>query len=590
MTRCIGSKQVARSFWAAVCSVSLLLPAPVFADVGEWSSGGPPEGVTAVALHATDEQELLAAGSTSVWRSLDGGGSWAGLAGVPLNGSLAYSRTAPATAFAVSGDRLRVMKSTDGGATWTAVFSGAQPAQLREVLPDPNTPGLVLAAGTAQDGLAQLWRSTDGGGTWNPALGPNQRGAGGIGQTAVTSLAALPGVPNLHFAGLQVYHGGSVLKSVDGGATWTTAYGGQLTPLAAPFALAAAGTAPGSVAVYASFAVTGAGNLVRSDDGGGTWAKVDGGAPPVDGPWLATALTTNPVQPAWLYAAVSSSNGVSAEPSGVFASPDRGQSWQRAGSTTPAVAGNQALRLDVPSRTLYAGGTTDPAHGVQQLTIAWPPIAPFVAHYADHDGLRLLGTGISLEADSGGHTSQYFEKGRLEDHAGESADPNWQLMYGLLVDELQTGNAPLPVGGDVSALTYADLNALASPGNRVPPPADYSGSGTQQLADGSVFVPFTADLSGAPGQLVPGYFWEYVNRAELFPGGWVHDVGLPITPTQQVQVTKYLPDGPAQRTIWVQAFQRTILTQDPENPPDWEVERANVGSDYRKQFSDRVGP
>ena len=590
MTWCVGSKRVARSVWAAVCGVALLLPAPAAADVGEWSSGGPPEGVTAVALQPAEEQTLLAAGSASVWRSVDGGGAWAAPAAVPLRGSLAVSPTAPATVFGVSGDRQRVMKSVDGGASWTAVFSGAPPAELREVLPDPNTPGLVLAAGTAQDGLAQLWRSTDGGGTWAPALGPSQRGAGGIGQTAVTGLAALPGVPNLLFAGLQVYHGGSVLKSVDGGATWTTAYGGQLTPLAAPIALATAGTTPAAATVYAGFAVTGAGSLVRSDDGGASWVKVDGGAPPVDGPWLATALTTNPVQPEWVYAAVASSTGVSAEPSGVFASPDRGQSWHRAGSATPPVAGSQALRLAVPSRTLYAGGTTDPAHGVQQLTIAWPPIAPFAAHYTDHDGLRLLGTGISLETASGGHTSQYFEKGRLEDHAGESADPNWQLMYGLLVDELQTDRAPLPVGGDVSALTYAGLNDLAAPELRVPPPAGYGGSGTQQLADGSVFVPFTADLSEAPGQQVPEFFWQYINRADLFPGGWVHDVGLPITAAQQVPVTKYLPDGPAQRTIWVQAFQRTVLTQDPENPPDWQVERANVGTDYRKRFSDRVGP
>ena len=232
----------------------------------------------------------------------------------------------------------------------------------------------------------------------------------------------------------------------------------------------------------------------------------------------------------------------------------------------------------------------DPAHGVQQLTIAWPPIAPFAAHYANHDGLRLLGSGISLETDSGGRTSQYFEKGRLEDHTGKSADPNWQLMYGLLVDELQGSRAPLPVGGDVSALTYAGLNDLSDPAHRVPPPPGYGGSGTQPLGDGSVFVPFTADLSGAPGQTVPEFFWAYINRADLFPGGWVHDVGLPIAPAQQVQVTKYLPGGAAQRTIWVQAYQRTILTQDPENPPDWQVERANVGTDYRKQFSDRVGP
>ena len=107
---------------------------------------------------------------------------------------------------------------------------------------------------------------------------------------------------------------------------------------------------------------------------------------------------------------------------------------------------------------------------------------------------------------------------------------------------------------------------------------------------GGTFVPYDSNLRPAAGYVVRGEFWTYINRADLFPGGWVHDVGLPITAAQQVPVTKYLPDGPAQRTIWVQAFQRTVLTQDPENPPDWQVERANVGTDYRKRFSDRVGP
>ena len=101
-------------------------------------------------------------------------------------------------------------------------------------------------------------------------------------------------------------------------------------------------------------------------------------------------------------------------------------------------------------------------------------------------------------------------------------------------------------------------------------------------ADGTTFVPFSGDLSGTPGHLVPERFWEYLNRDDRCPGGWLHDVGLPISATQEIVVTKYLPDGPAQRTITVQAFQRTILTDDPLDPPDWRIERANVGSDHRK--------
>jgi hypothetical protein len=108
--------------------------------------------------------------------------------------------------------------------------------------------------------------------------------------------------------------------------------------------------------------------------------------------------------------------------------------------------------------------------------------------------------------------------------------------------------------------------------------------------DGDTFVPFTPNLSGAPGQVVPGRFWEYINRTDLFPGGWLHDVGLPISPATEIAVTKFLPTGPEQRQITVQAFQRTVLTLDPLNPPEWQVERANVGSDYRRFYPGRVGP
>ena len=99
-----------------------------------------------------------------------------------------------------------------------------------------------------------------------------------------------------------------------------------------------------------------------------------------------------------------------------------------------------------------------------------------------------------------------------------------------------------------------------------------------------------ADLGGAPGHVVPGRFWSYLNRADLFPGGWLHDVGLPVAAAQEVRVTKLLPGGPVERIIVVQPFQRAVLTDDPLNPPDWQIERANVGADYRRAFPDRVGP
>jgi hypothetical protein len=111
--------------------------------------------------------------------------------------------------------------------------------------------------------------------------------------------------------------------------------------------------------------------------------------------------------------------------------------------------------------------------------------------------------------------------------------------------------------------------------------------------DGSAFVPFTTDLTVAPGHVVPKYFWDYINRPDLFPGGWLHDVGLPITEAIDARVDKGIIIGETiipvtDRPITIQAYQRTILTYDPANPEGWLVERANTGTDYWAIFPERV--
>jgi hypothetical protein len=118
----------------------------------------------------------------------------------------------------------------------------------------------------------------------------------------------------------------------------------------------------------------------------------------------------------------------------------------------------------------------------------------------------------------------------------------------------------------------------------VQPPAGFS-SGVHQNGDGSVFIPYSQSLASAPGHNVSPIFWGYMNRRDLFPGGWLHDIGLPMTEAIPAVVTKGTLTN---RQILIQVFQRTILTYDPMNPPDFQVERANVGTDYRRAFPDRV--
>ena len=255
--------------------------------------------------------------------------------------------------------------------------------------------------------------------------------------------------------------------------------------------------------------------------------------------------------------------------------------------TVIAAAGTNALH-EARSLTVTVGTTQTVRVGATQCQVfpAEGAAPMFEQFYTEHDGLRLLGRSLGAAGILNGLPFQLFEKGRLEDHsANTTLPPEWRFQYGLLVDELMQAGVQLPIGGDTSTLTYADLRARAASEERIAPPAGFTGL-TAVLSDGSVFVPFAADLSSSPGHVVAPRFWAYINRQDLFPGGWLHDVGLPITEPLEALVDKGADKG---RRIIVQAFQRTILTDDPLNPPQWQIERANAGTDYACAFPERRG-
>lgn len=207
-----------------------------------------------------------------------------------------------------------------------------------------------------------------------------------------------------------------------------------------------------------------------------------------------------------------------------------------------------------------------------RLAQAGPEVAePFRDYYAQHQGIRVLGYPLTelVEADS--YPAQYFEKGRIEDHRNTERNPRWQFMYGRLTAELIER---VPQGAvNTTATTYADLKRYHDPVYRTPAPKGFTG-GTLPMHDG-MFVPYDSQLRPAPGYAVAPYFWAYINRSELFPAGWLHDIGLPMSQTFTAVTIK----NGEQRTIFMQAFERTVLTYDMRNPAGWQVERGNIGAD-----------
>jgi Membrane proteins related to metalloendopeptidases len=171
--------------------------------------------------------------------------------------------------------------------------------------------------------------------------------------------------------------------------------------------------------------------------------------------------------------------------------------------------------------------------------------------------------------DQQGHPAQYFEKGRVEDLRQVTDDPLWRIAYGRLTAELME-QAP-HVAVNQTSVTYGDLWGYTADQHAAPP--GFTG-GTLPIA-GGVFIPAHSQLGAAPGYIVPLVFWEYINRGDLFANGWLHAIGLPLTNAFEVRVTH----AGTQHVITMQAFERAVLTYNPHNPPAWQVERGNIGTD-----------
>lgn len=127
----------------------------------------------------------------------------------------------PLTAIALSADPNPVvyatpgtglLRSTDGGLTWRALFlrpAGQRQPAVRNIVTDIANPQTVYVGTDLDDGA--LWKSTDGGNTWANANQGLPIGAG-----SVENLWQVPKSPQI----LYIKIGGQLFKSINGAATW----------------------------------------------------------------------------------------------------------------------------------------------------------------------------------------------------------------------------------------------------------------------------------------------------------------------------------------------------------------------------------
>ena len=251
--------------------------------------------VRAVAVDPTDFQTVFAGTEFGgLWRTRDGGLTWAAVADGecslsisavaidPGDPSIVYAGTGRSPYFVPGEDACGILRSTDGGETWTrlpaSVFPypliplGTVTAAVHDLLVDPRALGrpattMLLAATTAG-----VFFSSDGGGSFTRVLAtPDGRGQ-------VWDLVRDPSNLDVIYAAgeARVPFGATrnvVFKSIDAGQTWQEAAQGLPLSGSGPMKLAIAPSSPKTLYVLIGGLYSKA-RLFRSENGASTWTEV----------------------------------------------------------------------------------------------------------------------------------------------------------------------------------------------------------------------------------------------------------------------------------------------------------------------------
>jgi Beta-propeller repeat len=225
-----------------------------------------------------------------------------------------------------------IVKSTDQGATWTATAEGLPPGVNAVFLTGRQGDALTLYAGFRSSNTFALYKSLDAGASWIP-IGSTPDVGYGTGSGSGRVVADPQESSTLYYVGLNLN------KSTDDGKSWTqmTTPTGVVTSLQVD---------PRNSSVL--YAILNTGVLIKSTDGGVTWTPIYAAPGSQLGIGIQiTSLTLDPTNSSVLYAVYVGS---------VFKSVDAGATWallasgvQYQGSTILVAPSNPAV--------LYASGS-----------------------------------------------------------------------------------------------------------------------------------------------------------------------------------------------------------------------------------------
>jgi photosystem II stability/assembly factor-like uncharacterized protein len=314
--------------------------------------------VNVIAFHPTDTN-ILWAGSPSggIWKSTNLGETWSSNSDQFVNlgvSDIVIHPTAPDTMYLASGDRnggdthsYGVMKSTDGGVTWSMTgltFALSAYVQVNALKMCTDSTQVLIAA--TSDGM---YKTTDGGITWNQKstfMGDD--------------LDFMPGNDTILFSSGNTLQGQwTVFKSTDRGETWTPS-GNGIPGSAGRMRIAPAPSEPGTFYAVVSDGTKFAG-LYKSVDSASTW-QLQSSSPNILGyesdgsddggqAWYDLDITVHPDNPNWVYV-----GGIN-----TWVSYDAGATWICSGhwygqSSLPYIHADQHfIGFQTGTRRLFSG-------------------------------------------------------------------------------------------------------------------------------------------------------------------------------------------------------------------------------------------
>lgn len=474
-----------------------------------------PPSIERLAGDPADPQILYAEASPlGVYRSVDGGGNWVEVPtpqpGYALN-RVATLATSPTTVLAGVG--VDVVRSTDGGASWTlasespkSVGGGIESAFVG----DPSSPTTVYVGGFG------VYRSFDTADTF-------ELSSEGLANTSVEALVAVPGASGSYLAG--TWEG--VFRTDDDAATWQHAsqgmYGQALDIAADPtnsdsFYLIAAGdlwvTSDGAahwqsanltvagvayaVAADANHVFVGASTTIyRSADDGVSWTA--SALPLVND--IVRDVAIDPTDEARVYAGTTE---------GLFRSADAGATWTKidpryVSEITVAPNGVVYALAEGAVASFTSGGAVVPTASVGLSTYAYSlqsdPVDPDTAYAGTPQG-------VYKTADGGQHWVKLPTTGLQSQFVSAivARSPSHLLVAtsrGTASIDLSPLNASVEPAGNVTANT-AELSGAANPnGSNASAFFEYgttsaygSTTPTTPVGSGTDDVPVVASLSG----------------------------------------------------------------------------------------------